>query len=487
MPGFQSILSLILREIRKAINLLTRLPQLLSELRMLGFRDLVSIVVDKIIDIKSFFDNLHQPPVPGFRDLFACVVKELYYLVTKENLNFKEYWILEWMFRGLRDINIKASYEEDARIRAQSSNHQASPNRMKLPILVQITPLFLNQYLVKPLFVIFGGLRWLWCALVIVVIYFFTSLFYIQLDLSKQIAVWYLLFISYYLLLSGFNTFLNKYRYGKFTSAIQRFWKRTGIVFWLIEGFLFLLFFYYFLNSSQEPLYMFDYSNLNQEFLIQLKTSYKNLILLSLAIWLSFILLLNINFFIYLQSILILLVISGLITYMLYVESYQFVYIISLFSDNDWVFNKEDGAWVLEIEENGLRVKQQYFVLCLVAKYWHFIFIFISWFFFLIKCIEVNSISITMLGYNTQNLLILYVLNFFCLIQWLKILSKKFLEITYSNFFIQYDEKVFITTLHEFWFVLKHYFDLNLPSAISTNTFTLLKLYSINDSFVWKL
>jgi len=44
------------------------------------------------------------------------------------------------------------------------------------------------------------------------------------------------------------------------------------------------LFFYYFLNSSQEPLYMFDYANLNQEFLIQLKISYKNLVLLNIAI-----------------------------------------------------------------------------------------------------------------------------------------------------------------------------------------------------------
>ena len=34
--------------------------------------------------------------------------------------------------------------------------------------------------------------------------------------------------------------------------------------------FLILLFFYYFLNSSQEPLYMYDYSALNQEYLVSL-------------------------------------------------------------------------------------------------------------------------------------------------------------------------------------------------------------------------
>ena len=105
------------------------------------------------------------------------------------------------------------------------------------------------------------------------------------------------------------------------------------MVFWLIEGFLFLLFFYYFLNSSQEPLYMFDYSSLNQELLIQLKTTFKNLILLSFAIYLSFILILNLNYLTFFQNIFVLFIILLIIFYSLYVESYQFIYIISLYGD----------------------------------------------------------------------------------------------------------------------------------------------------------
>ena len=80
---------------------------------------------------------------------------------------------------------------------------------------------------------------------------------------------------------------------------------------------------------------MFDYTNLNQEFVMQLKSSYKNMILLSLAIYISFILILNINFFFYSQSILILFLISLIVFYTLYIESYQFVYIINLFADKD--------------------------------------------------------------------------------------------------------------------------------------------------------
>lgn len=335
--------------------------------------------------------------------------------------------------------------------------------------------------------IIIYNIKWILLAGFISIIYFFFSLFYIQIDFTKQLAIWYLSLIMYYLLMSAFNTFLNKYRYGKFTSAIQRFWKRTGMIFWLIEGFLFLLFFYYFLNSSQEPIYMFDYSSLNQELLIQLKSSYKNMILLSLAIYLSFILLLNLNFYVYYQNILILSLISLIIFYTLYIESYQFVYIINIFADKEWVFDDIKQLWVLEVEQNNLRVKQQYFVLCLIAKYWHFIFIFISWFFFLVKSLEISKISITLLGYNTQNLLILYLLNLLCLCQWAKFVFKKFLEITYYWFFTQYDEKFFINFVVELWNTLVNYLNINDNSQnVSMLNFYSNSLYFSSEISLWK-
>jgi hypothetical protein len=93
------------------------------------------------------------------------------------------------------------------------------------------------------------------------------------------------------------------------------------------------------------------------------------MILLSLAIYLSFILILKLNFLSYYQSILMLFVISLIIFYTLYVESYQFVYILSIFADNEWEFDDSEQVWELESEENNIRVKQQYFILCLIAKY----------------------------------------------------------------------------------------------------------------------
>jgi len=415
---------------------------------------------------KSLFENLNLKPTSFFKCSYAYFIY-LFFYFSEDNF---------FIPNDLNNIlfkNIKNFFLFDLR-----------------PLFIKYKTLFIliKNFIYKYSFLILFNLKWLWLSALLTIFYFFFSLFYIQIDLTKQIVVWYVLLILYYLLLSGFNSFLIKYKYGKFTSAIQRFWKRTGMIFWLIEGFLFSLFFYYFLNSSQEPLYMFDYANLNQEFLIQLKISYKNLVLLNIAIWLSFFLLLSINYYIYFQNLLILIIIFLIIVYMLYIESYQFVYIISTFVDKEWIFDEIQNLWVLEIEQNNLRVKQQYFVLCLIAKYWHFIFIFISWSFFLVKSLEVKNISITILGFNTQNLIILSVLNLLCLVQWIKIFFKKFLEITYSWFFIEYDEKFFITLLYEFYTILNNFFSLNKNFLISfRDIIPTSNVYSISELFIWKL
>lgn len=384
------------------------------------------------------------------------------------------YYFDHWYEKEIRFLNYKNNFSSFFYKRFFKFNKNITVEKFKHYVTTIINILLFN-------------VKWILIAFFISFIYFFFSLFYLQLEFTKQIAIWFILLIFFYLLMSTFNNFLNKYKYGKFTSAIQRFWKRTGMTFWLIEGFLFLIFFYYFLNSSQEPLYMHDYSNLNQEFLIQLKVSYKNMILLSFAIYFSFILILNNNYLNYFQNITLLTIISLIVFYMLYIETYQFVYIITLFAEKNWLFEEVTQTWVLEFEQNNLRVKQQYFVLCLIAKYWHFIFIFISWFFFVIKCFEINKINYNMLGYNVQNLLILYILNLFCLIQWGKWLSKKFLELTYYWFHIQYDEKFFILIIEETLNIIKSFFNFNILNQLY-NDFELISILvtQSNDTSLWK-
>jgi hypothetical protein len=61
-----------------------------------------------------------------------------------------------------------------------------------------------------------------------------------------------------YLLISGFVFFLKKYKYGKYTTAMHRYWRRTFAIFWLLEGYLFLVFLYLAVFSSQEPFFGYD-------------------------------------------------------------------------------------------------------------------------------------------------------------------------------------------------------------------------------------
>lgn len=331
------------------------------------------------------------------------------------------------------------------------------------------------------------NIKWVLLASLIAGLYFIVSLFFIQIEFTKQAATWYLLMVAYYLLMSTFNSFVSKYRYSKFTTAIQRFWKRTGIIFWILEGFLFILFFYYFLNSSQEPLYMFDYSNLNQDYLFQLKLCYKSLLWLTIILILCYVFILNNNWLSHYQSIFMLMLISLCVFYTLYMESYQFVYVFTLLQNKSWVFDETDQLWALENEQNNIRTKQQYFILCLVGKYWHFVFIFISWFFFLVKSLEVNKINITLMAYNIQNIIILYWLNVICFIQWLKFVYKKFFELSYSWFYFQFDEKFFAMFSLEFWYTLTtfFYFDFDV-TLVKHIIITSQTLCHSNETVLWK-
>ncbi len=157
-------------------------------------------------------------------------------------------------------------------------------------------------------------------SLLLAFLYFFYTIFFFKIQFLKQLSVWFVIGMLYFWLMSGFNFFLKRYQFGKFTSQIQRFWKRTNMCFWLIEGFLILLFFYYFLNSSQEPMYMYDYSSLNQEYLLSLHSISLNIILLSLVIYFMYFTMLRINLNNWFQLNFYLIIISVFIFFSFFLE-----------------------------------------------------------------------------------------------------------------------------------------------------------------------
>lgn len=325
-------------------------------------------------------------------------------------------------------------------------------------------------------------------AALLMILYFLYTVFFFKIQFLKQISIWFIIGMMYFWLMSGFNFFLKRYQYGKFTSQIQRFWKRTNTYFWLIEGFLILLFFYYFLNSSQEPMYMYDYSAINQEYLISLHVIGVNIILLSVIIYFMYFVMLRLNSNSWTQINLYLIVISVFIFFSFFIETYQFYYVISSFNERLWVFNEEENLWSIELDNPILRNKHQYLLVCLVAKYWHFLFIFLSWVFFLIKSFERKKITFVLYGANLQNMVILYVLNFACYLQWFKWIYRRFFDLPYTWFMSNIDNKFFFRYMFEFKLLALNFFSVNIFNVhYASIVYHSLLLWNTDSLYIWKL
>jgi hypothetical protein len=97
----------------------------------------------------------------------------------------------------------------------------------------------------------------------------------------------------FYLLFSGFVFFVKKYQYRFYTTAIQRFWRRTLLIFWVIEGSLFIVFIYLAFNASQEPVYVYDNTQIYKTHLYSWKCFLPKVLLSVVIIISTYVLLLS--------------------------------------------------------------------------------------------------------------------------------------------------------------------------------------------------
>lgn len=296
---------------------------------------------------------------------------------------------------------------------------------------------------------VYKNIRSIVLPLILSLIAFIILLDFFSVDFLRQSGVWAVFGFLAFWLFSSFNFFLKRYRFGKFTSSIQRFWKRTNTYFWVIEGFMFSLFFYYYLNSSAEPVYMYDESNLNQQFLPSLTASYQSYLLLLFIFFYTLYLLLALPTFKSTQQVFHLGVMTLCYTYIYLLENYQVYYILTSFYENYWVYDAEQLLWSLEIEIPRIRTKQQYFLIALILKYWHFVFIYLSWLFVVMKTYEKRQISYILLGLSSQNVLILFFLNILFNAQWGKFIVKRFSETAYYWFFTASNEMTTLNFIQE--------------------------------------
>lgn len=325
-----------------------------------------------------------------------------------------------------------------------------------------ITNLVFNNSYLKNFFFLYLNINYLYnffkklfISLIVVITILLYLLYFFNLNLIRQLSIWFVVGMIFFWLISGFNFFLKRYKFGKFTSVIIRFWKRANIYFWLVEGFLFSIFFYYYLNSSQEPLYAYDTAALQQDYLVNIVVFYFNLFILIFIIIYFYFLILNATQFINSQNLQHILFITILLIYIYIIESYQFYYTITVFFENIWEYNYDNLLWTVEVESPRIRVKHQYNVLILLAKYWHFVFIFIMWIFFILKIFEQKRLYITFSGVNIQNLIILFWLNILVILQWFKWSIKRFYNIIYYWFFTDTNNILFDIFISEFFYLIK--------------------------------
>lgn len=180
---------------------------------------------------------------------------------------------------------------------------------------------------------------------------------------------------------------------------------------------------------------MYDESNLNQLFLPNLVTFFFTIIIIIIIIFYSYYLILNIPTMSSKQQILHLVINSVLMIYIFLLESYQFYYLISTFFEITWDYSEDFKLWVLEQENPKIRVKTQYLTLALIAKYWHFIFIFFTWLFLLYKSYERKKIYYPIFGFVIQNCIILLLLNMLFCVQWTKWIFRRYYDTVYYWFF----------------------------------------------------
>jgi hypothetical protein len=268
---------------------------------------------------------------------------------------------------------------------------------------------------------------------------FFTFYFlcYIkQLPYSKLIFEWFLLLMFIYWLISGFVFFFKKYQFSKYTSVIQRFWKRSYILFWLIESGVFLVFFYLTLNASEEPVYMYDQIKLYKTHLFSWRIFLNKLVLTVVLIVIGYFFLLKIKWSIFTKQTFFLFIFTFILVYILWLEFYQFFHIVSGYGYLTWVFNHEDLQWSIEQEFKKQRLSNNYIALCLIAKFWHLVFIFVFWIFFILRINESRRVRYPLYSANYQNFIILYLMNWLYMYPWFKFLFRGFFDNSYYWFFI---------------------------------------------------
>lgn len=287
------------------------------------------------------------------------------------------------------------------------------------------------------------GMRSVWkhlrfwvLPLTITLLFVYYSFFLKSLPFAKIFAAYILIANMFYLLFSGFVFFFKKYQYRLFTSVIQRFWRRSLIIFWAIEASLFSVFVYLIFNASQEPVHVYDNIQIYKTHFYSWRYFLSKSILSALLIVFTYILLLSLKWNTFTKTNNIALLITVILLYIAWLEFYQLFHLMNCYGSSNWVYDFSEHLWNLELEFKRTRIVNHYVTIGLVAKFWHIVFAVVFWMFFLLRGIESSRFRYPLLAANLQNFLLVYFMGWLYMYPWFKFSLRKVLDMPYFWFFV---------------------------------------------------
>ena len=275
------------------------------------------------------------------------------------------------------------------------------------------------------------------------------------------------LLMFFYWLLSGFVFFIKKYKFSKFTSAVQRFWRRAYILFWLLESCLLLVFFYLTLNASQESVYSLDQIASFKSHASSFKNFLPKAFPLILLIVIGYLLLLNLKWNFFKKQLLPIVLVSVILLYVLMQESYQMFHVFNFFSNLFWTYSVEDKLWSLEFDVRRTRLVNHYTIILFVLKYWHVVFIYFFWVFTILRSNESNSLNYPLYSANFQNFIILFIMLFISLYPWVKFIAAPVTTEPYFWFFLNPNSIFIMSFISDIKLFTISLFDFDLQSNYS--------------------
>ena len=252
----------------------------------------------------------------------------------------------------------------------------------------------------------------LWTIPIIISLFFvYFSFFLKTLPFTKTIFAYIVIGNLVYLFLSGFVFFIKRYQYRLYTSSIQRFWRRSLTIFWAIEGSLFCTFFYLILNANQEPVYMYDNTQLFKTHFYSWRYFLPKIVLSTLLIVFTYMFLLVVKWNSFSKLNNFVLLITLIVLYIMWLEFYQLFHLMNCYGTTNWVYDFSDHLWNLDVEFKRTRIVNHYVTIGLVAKFWHVVFAVVFWIFFILRGTELSRFRFPLLAANLQNFIIIYIMS----------------------------------------------------------------------------